>query len=109
MLAVMPPQVAERLLQGPIPEHTTATLRDPEVIRQRIQQARELGYATNEAEWRDEVAAVAAPVVAPDGSVLAAVSLSMPAGRYRELDIEQVGADIVDTCRRIAQSAHHRL
>ncbi|WP_109472047.1 IclR family transcriptional regulator [Ornithinimicrobium cavernae] len=109
ILSRMPPEVTEELLAQPVQAHTPATITDGQAIRDQVATARARGYATNEAEWRNDIAAVAAPIVAPDGEVFGAVSLSMPSSRYQTLDIPAVGADVAAICAQIAASVHYRL
>jgi IclR family acetate operon transcriptional repressor len=109
MLAGMKGEVLEKVLADPVTGHTPRTLRDPQQIRQQVGLARERGYATNEAEWRDAIAAVGAAIVGPDGQVIGSISLSMPAPRFHELDIPSVGADVAAVCREIAEAVHRHL
>ena len=109
ILSRMAPEITQGLLEQPIQAHTSATITDREVIKAQVEEARERGYATNEAEWRSGIAAIAAPIVAPDGEVLGAVSLSMPTSRYQTLDVPAVGAHIAEFCAQIAASVHYRL
>lgn len=102
VLSVSSPDLLEALLARPIERHTEVTLQDHEEVRRLVAQAREDGWAVNRGEWRSGIAAVAAPVVAAEGAVLGAVSLSMPAARLEELDIAAVGARVATMCRQLA-------
>ncbi|RIK15386.1 MAG: IclR family transcriptional regulator [Acidobacteria bacterium] len=109
ILAQLPPEVTEELLRDPVTVHTATTITDRKSVREQVEQARRRGYATNEGEWREGIAAVAAPIVVPGGDVLGAVSLSMPVGRYRTLDLPTVSDDVRAACARIAESVAYRL
>ncbi|GLZ05608.1 IclR family transcriptional regulator [Actinomadura sp. NBRC 104412] len=81
ILAHSPPEVIERHLTGGLVQHTATTITDPGRMRAELALIRERGYSTNSGEWRDDIAAVAAPVLGRDGRPVAAISVSVPSMR----------------------------
>ena len=63
---------------------TARTIVDAEAFLREMRKVREQGYAMNRSEWREDVWGIAAPVMDARGSVIAAVGISGPAGRFRK-------------------------
>lgn len=85
LLAYQPAKVAETLLRRePLPVLTPHTTTDPDDVLSELRAAREQGYAQDLDEREEGVRCVAAPVLARDGSVVAAVSISGPAQRLTD-------------------------
>jgi len=91
ILAFLPPEEAP-----PLPDkllsYAAGSLLNPEQIEAELQLTRERGYATNRAEWQDQINGIAAPVYVgggTSGSVIAAVGLSGPAERLNQAAIRR--------------------
>lgn len=78
---------------------TTATVVDGERLRQAILQVREQGFAWVDGELDDSIAGLAVPVRDPDGAIVAAVNVSLPAGTY---DAEGAVAEFLQPLRQTA-------
>lgn len=63
---------------------TAITVVDREPLRQAILRTRQQGYAWVDGELDDSIAGLAVPVRDQDGSIVAAVNVSLPAGTYGE-------------------------
>ena len=89
-----------RLLSGPLPRRTANTITDPTALAAAFEAVRRDGLATARAEYVEGVHALAAPVLGPEGSCLAAVSVaflhSEPAGRIAEIEaaVRAAGQDL---------------
>jgi IclR family pca regulon transcriptional regulator len=82
IMAYQSPSVIETYLElSPFTKYTGATVTDPGELRAIFQRARELGYATQEAQLEFGVVAVAVPVMGPDGKVIAALNCSSETAR----------------------------
>jgi IclR family transcriptional regulator, acetate operon repressor len=79
LLAYMPEEEREELLEGPLTGFTPQTLTSPAALRDELAEVRENGCATAREEYEEGLNAVAAPVRAHDGTVVAAISASGPA------------------------------
>ncbi len=75
LLAHAPPDVVERVLEGPFPRHTPWTLTDPARIRETLAAVRTRGYAVSERQITSDATSVAAPVRDAAGEVVAALSV----------------------------------
>lgn len=84
---------------------TPNTITDPERFREELDRIREQGYALDFEEKEEGVRCLAAPVFGPDGNVVAAMSISGPAGRLSETRLEELVPEI----KRIAAACSDNL
>jgi len=83
LLAYLPPEDIDKVLgEGPLPRHTDRTLTDPREVRKRLAQIRRLGYHFMRCEEHEGVDAIAAPIRASSGQVVAALALAGPSVRF---------------------------
>ena len=75
------PEVADRVLAGPLAARTPKTVTDPRRVRGFLAEAREKGYAVTRAENHPEMGGIAAPVRDHTGDVVAACGIAIPAYR----------------------------
>ena len=87
----------ESVLEAPLERLTARTLTDPIALQHETDAARELGYATEDGEWRAGARAVAAPVFAGSGEAVGALGASVPNGRT----LQDAGRQIAATARRL--------
>ncbi|MEU6841710.1 IclR family transcriptional regulator [Streptomyces sp. NPDC046716] len=90
LLAYAPAQVQDAALGEPVKAHTAFTLCGAVQLRRVLAQVRACGYAVSDRQLSLDTLSVAAPVLSPDGEVVAAVSLvvrhgSMPTGALADL------------------------
>jgi IclR family acetate operon transcriptional repressor len=101
LLAYQPEEAVDSIIRrSGLPRFTPRTITDPDRLREELACIREQGYALDTEEMEEGVRCLAAPVFAPDGKVLAAMSISGPAGR---LDEERI-RELIPHIRRIAES-----
>jgi DNA-binding IclR family transcriptional regulator len=60
------------------PRLTANTITDPAAYLAELEQVRAVGYAVDNAEHEDFIHCIAAPIRGPRGTVVAAVSMSVP-------------------------------
>jgi DNA-binding IclR family transcriptional regulator len=82
LLAFEPPEVVEHVLSQPLEKYTDRTVVDPRIIRQQLQEIRARGYAVNHGEFALDVCAVSAAVCDLDGSLVGALTVTIPAYRF---------------------------
>lgn len=82
-LADRPADQLATVLRGPLRRRTARTIVMPGMLLRDLSRTRRLGYGVNLCEAEDRVVAVAAPIRAADGSVLAALSVT---GSARRID-----------------------
>lgn len=81
LLAHNPEVLDELLARGPLPALTPNTVTDPELLRRELERVRQQGYATDWEEFHEGNICVAAPVRNYRGTVVAAISVSLPKAR----------------------------
>lgn len=77
---------------------TTVAKLQSELIRIRAQ-----GYATAQAEWREDVGGVCAPIRQSDGTVVAALGVSGPIGRFKAAQIKAHLPHLLATTEEISK------
>lgn len=88
LLAHAPPDAVETVLTAPLRRFTRHTVTDATMLRTRLAETRRLGFAVCERQIEEVSASVAAPVLDAGRTVVAALSLVVPADgghvhRYR--------------------------
>ena len=81
LLAHAPDDVVGQVLACPLPRLARNTITDPDVLRDTLTAIRESGYCISREEMTDGASSVAAPVRGPNGDVVAAISVVVPADR----------------------------
>jgi len=103
MLAHQAPGVVAALLaREPFEPLTPHTLTSAAQLEAELARARTRGYAIDQEEFEDGVACVAAPILGPDGEVLAAISVSGPAARLMRADLAALGALVQTHVRAVS-------
>lgn len=99
VLAAFNPTIEADVLAAPRTKFTPRTTVTKTALRTKLAEVRERGYALSLEDYTDDVAAVAAPVLAPDGTAMAALSVGGPANRFTE-------ALQGETIKRVTEYAH---
>ena len=81
LLAYGPPHVLDEIIDTGLPRLTASTITDGATLRAEIARVQADGYAYDHHEGRNEVHCLAAPIRAPSGDLLAAVSVTVLADR----------------------------
>jgi DNA-binding IclR family transcriptional regulator len=105
MLADLPEEEREALLAAPLERFTDKTIVDPDELREKLREARELGYAYTVEELETGLNGVAAPIRRPGGQSAAAIGVYGPAFRLSADSLESFG----ETTRRAADEISRRL
>jgi len=105
LLAYQPQEVRDAVIrQSGLPRFTPHTITNPERLGRELDDIREQGYATDSEEMEEGVRCLAAPVFGPDGRILAAMSISGPAGRLDRDRLEELIPHIKGIADRFSQS-----
>lgn len=95
-------KVHEILKKNPIRELTPHTVRNEAAFKRGLSRVRAQGYAVDNGEDSSGARCVAAPILNAAGEVVAAISISGPAGRVNPKRDRELANSLVDTCRRIS-------
>ena len=108
ILAARSPEAVERYLAQGLTRFTDTTIDDPAALRADLEAVRACGYALNQGEWREDVSAVAAAVIGPDGSPVASVSINMPSSRCDRDRLVELGEHVRTAARSISAALGHQ-
>jgi len=95
-------QVGAALKKHPIQPLTDHTVRDRAAFKRDLGRVREQGFAIDNGEDSSGARCVAAPIFNAAGEVVAAISISGPAGRINHKRDHELSSSLIDTCRRIS-------
>ena len=102
LLAYLPAAELARRLAEPLVAFTPHTITDPAALAAELARVRAQGYAGAVSEFEIGLNAVAAPIFAADGAVVAALSISGPAYRLPLKRLPDFAARTVATARQIS-------
>lgn len=102
LLAYSPEEQVKRVIQTVgLPSFTSNTITDEEELRQALAKIRKQGYAYDLEEILPDLCCVGAPIYNHSGQVIAAISMSLPAYRFRRSQAEYRDA-VVRTAKIIS-------
>lgn len=102
ILAFLPQEFQERILAGDLKALTPRTITDPNVLRSKLVQIREVGFACSDGARQAGAGSVAAPVFGYHGAVLGAISVCGPNERFDLTQRESVGQTLVNYCAELS-------
>lgn len=103
LIAFAPREVRDRLVAGvPLDSTGPNTIVDRDEFADEIATVRRQGYAIADQEHENGIRAVGVPVLGPDGSALAAISIASPAFRMSIEDCIDVVPELADAARKLA-------
>ncbi|MGD1996627.1 MAG: IclR family transcriptional regulator [Anaerolineae bacterium] len=109
LLAYLPDEELDALLEGPLPRYTEHTITHAAVLREQLAVVRRRGYAVGLEELEIGLNAVAAPVRDHTGQVVASVSAAGPSYRFSRERIEgEVAAEVMACTGRISRALGFR-
>lgn len=107
ILAFSPPNVVEAILERKLDSRTSATIAEPEALRDELQRIKQAGYASDRGEAVPSVGCIAAPVF-EFGTVTAAISVCGP---VNEIDASRLRRSVqlaaTEVSRRITNGTRH--
>jgi IclR family acetate operon transcriptional repressor len=105
ILAHLPPAALERFLDGPLESFTPSTLIDRDALVERLRHVRADGIAWVRDEFAEGITSVAAPIVGPQGEVVAAIHVHGPSYRFPAPGTEErIAERVAAAARRIGEA-----
>ncbi|HLW47885.1 MAG TPA: IclR family transcriptional regulator [bacterium] len=92
----------------PLKRYTPNTLTSAPALDREFDEVRRRGYATDEEEFEEGIRCIAGPVRDYRGRVVAAVSVSVPAGRLPRTRTASLVEQVLDTARLVSEALGHR-
>lgn len=104
MLAFAPEEVqADLLAAAPYRSLTPHTITDAAALAANLDRIRERGYAIEKEEYEAGVGCVGVPILDDDGHAIAAISVSAPLARLRQLEMVELAAVMTGHTREISE------
>lgn len=102
LLAYASGDIVEAVVQR-LEKFTPRTIGTAPKLHAELARIRAQGYATAQAEWREDVGGVCAPIRQSDGTVVAALGVSGPIGRFRPAQIKAHLPLLIATTKEISK------
>ncbi|WP_150130198.1 IclR family transcriptional regulator [Sinorhizobium sp. RAC02] len=103
LLAYLPPQVQAQMIPEKLERFTPRTITSRAKLDAELKRIREAGHCVSRGEVSDQLVSVSVPVLAFDGSVIAAVNVAAPAFRTQDTDVQRYVALLKDAARKISE------
>ena len=103
LLAYLPPQVQAQMIPEKLERFTARTITTRARLEAELKRVREAGHCVSRGEVSDQLVSVSVPVLAFDGSVIAAVNIAAPAFRTQDSDISRYIALLKNAARKISE------
>lgn len=104
ILAFLPADAVQRVLDSGLPALTAQTLRSPSELRHGLDAVRRLGYATSLGERQPGAGSVAAPVFNIEGEVVGSLSVCGPISRFGPDIMDRYGPMVVAAAAEVSRS-----
>jgi DNA-binding IclR family transcriptional regulator len=101
LLAFLPPEVVEPVLNGPFASYTENTITSPARLREELEVVRQRGYALDNEEFEAGICAVAAPIRDIEGNVIAHMSMPGPTSRLTPERIPEIAQALMEAADAI--------
>ncbi|MDW9589973.1 helix-turn-helix domain-containing protein [Sinorhizobium meliloti] len=103
LLAYLPPQVQAQMIPDKLERFTARTITTRARLEAELKRVRDAGHCVSRGEVSDQLVSVSVPVLAFDGSVIAAVNIAAPAFRTQDSDIQRYIALLKNAARKISE------
>lgn len=102
LLAFLPPEVAEPVLNAPLAVYTEKTITSAAHLREELEVIRQRGYALADEEFEEGIWAISAPIRDMDGNVIAAMSIPVPTNRLRRKHIPEIAQALLEAVNAVS-------
>lgn len=106
LLAYAPADIVDDVM-GSLQKFTARTIVAAAKLQAELQRIRAQGFAIAQAEWREDVGGVCAPIRQSDGSIVAALGVSGPIGRLNPARIKVLLPQLLAAARDISERLGH--
>ncbi len=102
LLAFLPPEVVEPILNAPLAAYTEKTITSPARLREELEAVRQHGYALADEEFEVGIWAVSAPIRDIGGNVIAAMSIPFPTNRLIRERIPEIAQALLEAANAVS-------
>ncbi|NKK74851.1 helix-turn-helix domain-containing protein [Rhizobium leguminosarum bv. viciae] len=104
-MSLLPLRARERLVRAlEIKRHTERTITTPEMLLATLEETRKSGWARTNEEFVKGVVGCAVPILAPDGTLIACLGVSVPAARVSFDEIERFREPLRAAAGRLSET-----
>jgi len=103
LLAFQSEERIAEILKRELKRYTDRTITTRRLLRAALEQVRARGFAINRAEWRADVAGVAAPVFDRTGAVIGAIGVTMPLSQFPREVNSPISSAIVAAAQHLSR------
>lgn len=103
LLAHLPESEIEAVLDAPLHRYTDDTVMDADQLRHELAEIRERGWSFSDGEVTPGTRSVGAPIYDVSGAVIASISVTSPAIRMADTEIERFAAVVVEATTRLSR------
>jgi IclR family KDG regulon transcriptional repressor len=102
LLAFLPPEVVEPVLNVPLAAYTEKTITSPDRLREELKAVRQRGYALADEEFEAGIWAISAPIRDMNGKVVAAMSIPFPTNRLKPERIPELAQALLEAAHAVS-------
>ncbi|MHC1551171.1 IclR family transcriptional regulator [Phyllobacterium sp. K27] len=102
LLAFLQPQVQMQMIPATLPRFTNNTITNHAKLLQELENVRKNGVCVSYGEVSEQLVSVSVPVLAFDGSVIAAINVAAPAFRTQHSDVNRYTLLLKDAAAKIS-------
>ncbi|WP_271896709.1 IclR family transcriptional regulator [Candidatus Phyllobacterium onerii] len=102
LLAFLQPQVQMQMIPATLPRFTNSTITNHAKLLQELENVRKNGVCVSYGEVSEQLVSVSVPVLAFDGSVIAAINVAAPAFRTQQSDVNRYTLLLKDAAAKIS-------
>lgn len=102
LLAYLPPQIQSQMIPTSFTRLTPRTITNVEKLKIQLQDIVRVGHCISRGEVNEQLVSVAVPVLAFDGSVIAALNVAALAFRTQDIDLMRYASLLKNASRRIS-------
>lgn len=104
ILAHSSEEFVKKIIAGGLKARTRFTITKPGDFRAELRRIARTGYAVNHGEWVEDVVGISSPLFAPEGSVFAAIGVSLPTSRVNAKRVKELGNIISTFARKLSSN-----
>lgn len=106
LLAYLPPEEQERMLQKELKRYADRTVTDPDRLRSQLREIREQGYAITYSESNQGAMGLGVPIFDRHGKLLYALSMAGPLERMEQKGVQFLKENIMQAAARMTSMLH---
>ncbi len=104
IMAYLPPDKQEEIIQHGLQEYTTQTIINPDVLRRNLEEVRRQGWCYSVGEYSEEVIGIAVPLFTGKGHIAGSLTVAAPEYRFPKSKVKEVSDQLRLRAREVQSS-----